>query len=98
MAMGTLILAATVISGANALLLLALTAVWVRNYRKFRTSLILGLIIFGLVMLIENAMAIGFYLSMNMLYSGDPGVQTSVVILRALQFIALGFLTWVTMK
>lgn len=98
MAMSTTILAATGLAAANALLLLVLTAVWVRNYRKFRTSLILGLIVFGAVMLLENAMAIAFFLSMNMLYSGDPGVQTSVAVLRGLQFVALLFLTWVTLK
>ena len=98
MAMSTPILAATGLAAANALLLLVLTVVWVRNYRTFRTSLILGLIVFAVVMFIENAMAIGFFLSMNMLYSGDPTVQTAVAVLRGLQFVALLFLTWVTLK
>ena len=98
MAMSTTILAATGLAAANALLLLVLTGVWARNYRKFRTSLILGLLVFALVMLVENAMAIAFFLSMNMLYSGDPGVQTAVAVLRGLQFVALLFLTWVTVK
>ena len=98
MAMSTTILAATGLAAANALLLLVLTGVWVRNYRKFRTSLILGLIVFAVAMLVENAMAIAFFLSMNMLYSGDPGVQTAVAVLRGLQFVALLFLTWVTVK
>lgn len=98
MAMSTPILAATGLAAANVLLLLVLTAVWVRNYRTFQTSLILGLIVFGSVMLVENAMAIGFFLSMNMLYSGDPSVQTAVAVLRGLQFVALLFLTWVTLN
>lgn len=98
MAMSTPILAATGLAAANVLLLLVLTAVWVRNYRTFQTSLILGLIVFGSVMLIENAMAIAFFLSMNMLYSGDPSVQTAVAVLRGLQFVALVFLTWVTLN
>ncbi|WP_135822472.1 hypothetical protein [Halostella litorea] len=98
MAMGTEIMAASVLAGVNILLLGGLTAVWVRNYRTFRTPLILGLIAFGSVMLLENAAAIYFFFSTKMLYSGDPGVQTAVVTLRALQFVALAFLAWVTAK
>jgi len=98
MAMGTEIMAASALAGVNILLLTGLTAVWVRNYRTFRTPLILGLIAFGSVMLLENAAAIYFFFSTRMLYSGDPGVQTAVLTLRALQFVALAFLAWVTAK
>ncbi|WP_158056081.1 hypothetical protein [Halorussus halophilus] len=82
----------------NILLLTLLTAVWVRNYRKFRTPLVLGLVAFGSVMLVENVVAIYFFFSMKMLYSGDPTVQQAVLVLRGLQLVALGFLTYVTMK
>jgi hypothetical protein len=98
MAMGTEVMVASALSGVNILLLGGLTAVWIRNYRTFRTPLILGLIAFGSVMLLENAAAIHFFFSTAMLYSGDPGVQTAVVTLRALQFVALVFLAWVTAK
>ena len=82
----------------NILLLGLLTTVWVRNYRKFRSSLVLGLIAFSVVMLAENAAAIYFFFSMKMLYSGDPTVQQAVLVLRGMQLVALAFLTWVTMK
>ena len=82
----------------NILLLGLLTAVWVRNYRKFRTSLVAGLIAFGVVMLAENVVAIYFFFSMKMLYSGDPTVQQAVLVLRGMQVVALAFLTWVTVK
>lgn len=98
MAMGTSILLASALAGVNIVLLAALSIVWVRNYRTFRTPLVLGLLAFGLVMLVENATALYFFFSMRMLYSGDPTVQTSVAVLRGLQFVALLFLTWVTMK
>jgi hypothetical protein len=49
-------------------------------------------------MLAENATALYFFFSMKMLYSGDPTVQFAVAVLRGLQFLALVFLTWVTMK
>lgn len=98
MAMTTSIQLATVLSGVNILLLAALSAVWIRNYRAFRSTLVLGLLAFALVMLAENATALYFFFSMKMLYSGDPTVQFAVAVLRGLQFLALVFLTWVTMK
>lgn len=98
MAMGTWITVAAALAGVNVLLLLALTAVWVRNYRQFRTGMVAGLVAFGAVMLLENAAAIYFFFSMRMLYSGDPGVQQAVAILKALEALALAFLTYVTMR
>lgn len=98
MAMGTPLLVATALASINILLLVGLTIVWLRNYRTFGSTLILGLVAFGAVMLIENAVAIYFFFSMEMLYGSDPTVQATVVVLRALQFIALVFLTYVTMQ
>lgn len=98
MAMSTAITVASALAGINLLLLAALAVVWLRNYRTFRTPLILGLLAFAVAMAAENAVAIYFFFSMGMLYSGDPGVQNAVVLLRGLQLLALVFLTWVTMK
>lgn len=98
MAMGTWITVAAALAGLNVLLLLGLTAVWVRNYRQFRTGMVAGLVAFGAVMLLENAAALYFFFSMRMLYSGDPGVQRAVAVLKALEALALAFLTNVTMR
>lgn len=98
MAVGTWMAAATVLSGVNAVLLLVLTGVWVRNYRRFGTNMIAGLVAFGAVMLLENLVAIYFFFSTEMLYAGDPGTQQAVVVLRALQAVALAFLTAVTVR
>ncbi|MDY6764891.1 MAG: hypothetical protein SV377_04270 [Halobacteria archaeon] len=89
---------ASVFSGLNALLLLTLAYVWLSNYRKFKTLETLGLAVFALVMLTENVIAIYYSFSMSMLYSSDPNVQTAVMVLRGLQFVALIFLTWVTVR
>jgi len=86
------------LSGISVALLLALVAVWVRNYRTFRTPLTLGLIAFGGVLLLENVLAIYFFFSTGMLYSGDPLARRALLSLRALQVIALAFLTYVTVK
>lgn len=93
-----MILAASAMAAVNVLLLGTLTVVWVRNYRTFGTSMIAGLVAFAVVMLLENAAAIYFFFSMTMLYSADPGVQQVVAVLRALQMVALAFLTYVTLK
>jgi ABC-type spermidine/putrescine transport system permease subunit II len=98
MAMGNTILMASAMAAVNVLLLGTLTAVWVRNYRQFGSSMVAGLVAFGVVMLFENAAALYFFFSMRMLYSGDPGVQEVVMVLRGLQLVALAFLTYVTLK
>ncbi|WP_435154743.1 hypothetical protein [Haladaptatus sp. DFWS20] len=85
-------------AGVNVLLLLILTVMWVRNYRTFRTSLILGLITFGVVLLIENALALYLLFSTGMVYSMDAEVQRTLAILRTLEFIAIVTLTYVTVK
>ena len=98
MSMDQTIAVASAFAGINVVLLTVLTVIWLRNYRTFRTPLILGLLAFDVAMAAENALAIYFFFSMGMLYSGDPGVQSAVVVLRGLQFVALVFLTWVTMQ
>jgi hypothetical protein len=98
MAMGAWISAAAVLAGVNVVLLLALTGVWVDNYRQFRTGMVAGLVGFGAVMLVENAAALYYFFSMQMLYSGDPGVQQAVAVLRGLQAVALAVLTYVTVR
>jgi hypothetical protein len=98
MAMGPWITVAAVLAGVNVLFLLALTGVWVDNYRRLRTGMVAGLVAFGAVMLVENACALYYFFSMQMLYSGDPGVQQAVAVLRGLQAVALAFLTYVTVR
>jgi len=89
---------ATTLAALNALLLLALGAVWLKNYRTFGSNLTLGLLAFAAVMLLENLVAVYYFFSMEMLYVGSAGAQQSVLVLRSLQFVALLFLTYVTMR
>lgn len=98
MAMNTTLTIATALSGVSILLLLGLVAVWLRNYRTFKSSLTLGLLAFGLVLLVENVLALYFFFSTNMLYAGDPLAQRALLTLRGLQLCAVAFLTYVTMK
>ncbi|KTG09265.1 hypothetical protein AUR64_15880 [Haloprofundus marisrubri] len=89
---------ASVLAAVNMVFLALLTGIWVRNYLAFRTPLVLGLVAFGAVMFTENALALYYFFSMTMLYSGDPTVQQAVTVLRGLQLVALGFLTYVTLQ
>ncbi|MFB6195750.1 MAG: hypothetical protein ABEI80_06235 [Haloplanus sp.] len=89
---------ASALSALNVALLVALSAVWWRNYREFGTPLTLGLVAFSLVLVVENALAIGFFLGSGMLYAADASAQTAVLAMRALQFLALAALTYVTMQ
>ena len=96
--MSSAILLASALAAINMLLLGALTIVWANNYRTFRTPLILGLLAFGAVLLVENGVALYFFFSAQKLYTMNPNVQEIVAVLRALQSLALVFLTYVTMK
>ncbi|WP_242611729.1 hypothetical protein [Natrinema hispanicum] len=96
--MGPWMLVATLLSAVNVLFLVVLTVIWVRNYRTFGSEMTAGLAMFGVVLLLENAVAIYFFFSTGMLYANSPGVQQSVATLRVLQTVALAFLTYVTAK
>jgi len=99
MAMGPAATAGTVLAAVNAALLAVLVVVWVRNYRQFRSTMVLGLVAFSAVLLIENLVAVYFFfVSMNSLYSSEPGIGQVVLVMRALQFIAVSFLTYVTTR
>jgi predicted small integral membrane protein len=90
---------ASVLSVVNVVLLATLTVVWARNYRTFRTPLIAGLVAFSAVLLLENLIALFFFQSgMRMLYAGDAFAQQVVLVMRGLETLAVGFLTYVTMQ
>ncbi|WP_390241160.1 hypothetical protein [Halobaculum halobium] len=96
--MGPWILVATALSVVNVSFLLVLTLIWVRNYRTFGSEMTAGLAVFGGAMILENLVAIYFFFSSGMLYVDSHRVQQLVASLRALQTVALAFLTYVTAK
>ena len=98
MAMEPAVTGAMGLAGVNAVILLVLSAVWVRNYRTFRSPLTLGLLAFGVVLLLENVMAVYFFFSMSSLYAMNPLVGEAVLVLRTLQFLAVAFLAYVTVQ
>lgn len=85
----------------NALLLLALLAVWGRNYLQFRSKHALGLSTFGFFLLAENAFALYYYLmdpTLSAWFNSavpDPAWR-ALMSLHIAQSVALAALLWVT--
>ncbi len=86
------------LAGVNAVLLAVLVAVWIRNYRRFRSAMVLGLVAFSGALLVENLVAVYFSFSMRTLYASDPLVGGVVLVMRALEFLAITVLTYVTVR
>jgi hypothetical protein len=82
-------------TAVNVVILLVLALVWVRNYRRFRSKHALGLLVFAVLMLAENGMALYFFTVDPMLRMVGER-QVAQTILRLLMTAALVFLAWVT--
>lgn len=86
----------------NVLLLLLLGSVWLRNYLNHGASHTLGLLVFAVFLLIENALWLYLYL-LHPAFQGwftgaGTDVQVGVTLLCALELVALLVLvriTWV---
>jgi hypothetical protein len=83
----------------NTGLLVVLSAVWLHNYVRFQSTMILGLVGFSGLLLLENLVAVYFFFaSMTTLYSSDPLVGRVVLVMRVLELLAVAFLTYATLK
>ncbi|WP_336038144.1 hypothetical protein [Halobacterium yunchengense] len=84
----------------NVVLLLALCSVWVRNYRQIRSKHTLGLLLFGVLLLGENALGLYYFAVHDVLtawFTGLPSISaTAFMVLRLLETAAILFLLWVT--
>ncbi|AFK19790.1 hypothetical protein HFX_2099 [Haloferax mediterranei ATCC 33500] len=92
---------AKVSSGINVVVLLALSAIWARNYLTFRSKHAVGLLVFGVFLLAENALAFYMYL-LDPTLSGWFSTKVPVIVWRLMMLlhvfetIGLAFLAWVT--
>ena len=97
--MGPPAMAGVAVTVLNTLLLAVLATVWLRNYRRFRSSMVLGLVGFSTVLLIEHLVALVFFFSqMGRLYSADPLAGQVVLGMRLLTLAAVGALAAVTLR
>lgn len=80
-------------------LLLVLTYTWGHHYLSFRTPLALGLVLFCLVLLVENSAALYFYfVADEMFYVDEPTIGNIIALKRALEFIAVAAFTYVSLR
>ena len=101
--MPVLIDAMRVLSALNVALLVGLGYVWGRNFYQFRSKHTLGLLVFAVLLLAENALSVYFFVFENTLSAWildptavPPPAQQAMLTLRALEFAGVVFLTWVT--
>ena len=86
----------------NILLLAVLLSVWGRNYLDLRSKHALGLMVFALLLLLENAVALYIYLldpTLSVWFSSAvPAIAwRGMMSLHVLETIGIGFLVWITM-
>ncbi|WP_410766536.1 hypothetical protein [Haloferax sp. DFSO60] len=93
---------ATVATAANVIILLALSVIWARNYLTFRSKHAIGLLIFGVFLLAENALAFYMYIvdpTLSIWFStAVPAIAWRLMMmLHVFETIGLGFLAWITL-
>ncbi|OTF07674.1 hypothetical protein [Halorubrum sp. SD612] len=89
---------AVLIAVVNSALLAVLGSVWLRNYREFGSTLLLGLVGFSGVLLIENLVSVAFFFAMRTLYAMDPLVGRVVLVMSVLELLAVSLLTYATVR
>ena len=93
---------ARVATGVNIVLLLGLIAIWGRNYQQLRSRQTLGMLVFALLLLVENGFALYVYMLdplLSVWFSTkvpDPAWQ-AMSLFHVIETLALAFLAWVTM-
>jgi len=90
-----------VAAGLNVALLAVLLGIWGRNYLEFRSKHTLGLSLFAVFLLAENAFSLYIYIVDPMLSawfaSEVPNiVWRAMMVLHVLQTIGVSFLLWVS--
>jgi hypothetical protein len=92
---------ATVATGLNLLLLAVIGTVWARNYRRLRSKHTLGMLVFAVLLFVQNAFTLYFYRVDELLsvwFSGIPSeASTALLIFHLLQTVGIVFLAWVTL-
>lgn len=93
---------AAVFALANVVLVLVLLSVYLQSWRKLRTGIAMGLVLFALFFLIQNAIIVVFW---YILYSLVPAAQGIVVaaapylvLINLTETLALGNLVRISLK
>jgi hypothetical protein len=98
--MGIWLEVARAAAGVNALVLVVLGGVWLRNYRRHGATHTLGLLAFAVFLLVENALWLYFYLLhpafIGWFQNAGADVQVGVAVLCGFELVALAFVAWIT--
>jgi hypothetical protein len=97
MALGTLWIIDLVLAAASLAFLVALLYIYGSNLRSVRSPLSLGLIIFAVLFLIENAAAMYFYIAWADSEYGAP-VAMPMLALNAVELVGLATLFYVSWR
>lgn len=86
----------TLLAGVNAVLLLSILYVYVRNLFRSRTVFTIGLSLFAGLFLLQNLVSLYFFLTMTPYFV--DAVELHVFILTLLQTLAFAIFNWITWK
>lgn len=88
------------VTACNLAVALALSAVWVRQYSRYRTQYVLGFLAFGAFLVAQNAYAINLFAldpTTSAWFADIPGrYNFAFAVLSVFEFAALLALAWVT--
>jgi len=87
---------AQVAAGVNLTLLVGLGTVWTRNYREIQSTQTLVMLVFTLVLLAENGLAL-YYYTWSGLALSLPAIR-AMMYLQVLESLAIALLAWVTAR
>jgi hypothetical protein len=86
-------------AAVNVVVLVVLVGIWGRNYRELGSKHSLGLSVFGVLLLAENALALFYYLIdpsvAQLLRSAAPVAGRAMFTVQLLELLGLLFLAWV---
>lgn len=88
-------------AAVNVVVLLGLAAIWGRNYLEFRSKHTLGLSVFAVFLVLENALRLYMYIvdpTLSAWFSSEvPNIAwRAMMLLHVLETLGLLFLAWVT--
>ena len=84
----------TLIHAINLILILILLFIYLQNYRKLKTKMTIGLVLFTLFFLAQSIMNLYFDATMTM-YSSTPA-ETAAIILEAVRAVGFAILVWIS--
>lgn len=78
----------------GSILLLALLFVYYRNYKSMKAKFTLGLLVFALLLLVQNL--VGMYYRFSMMGFYNPEAAGGVALIRGIEVVALAVLLYIS--